>query len=169
MITPTPVCLNARTINCKYCGLSQIAKFAVDNVEDYTQVGVLLQYNTVVPNGLNGIGADWSCLANQLSAVASRQQTAQELGGTCNWRQTYGAIISMGPASGNNKRSVGPKPVMTLVPGHPLAVEHDDIDRKSGVTVYKNLVFNETEDALAAQRQAAWNAAAKHRAVRRNI
>src|SRR5258707_86121 len=118
-------------------------------------------YNTVVPGGLDGIGADYSCLSKQLSVVASRQQSAMELGGKCEWRQPYGDVISMGPASGNNKRSVSPKPVMSLVPGHPLVVEVDT-NRKSGVTSHPNIVPDEIEDALAAKRQAAWNAAAKH-------
>ncbi|KFY85029.1 hypothetical protein V500_08780 [Pseudogymnoascus sp. VKM F-4518 (FW-2643)] len=138
------------------------------NVEDYTQVGVLLMYNTVVPGGLDKIGADYSCLSKQLAVVAARQQAAMELGGTCTWRQAYGEVISMGPASGNNKRAIGPKPVMNLVPGHPLAVEND-INRGGEVTVYGDISSNEAEDALAAQKQAAWNAVARHRAVRSNI
>lgn len=125
-------------------------------------------YNTVVPGGLDKIGADYSCLSKQLAVVAARQQAAMELGGTCTWRQTYGEVISMGPASGNNKRSVGPKPVMNLVPGHPLAVEKD-INRGGEVTVYNNIISNEAEDAKAAQKQAAWNAVARHRAVRSTI
>lgn len=125
-------------------------------------------YNTVVPGGLDKIGADYSCLSKQLAVVAARQQAAMELGGTCTWRQTYGEVISMGPASGNNKRAIGPKPVMALVPGHPLAVEKD-INRGSEVTVYGNISSNEAEDAVAAEKQKAWNAVAKHRAVRRSI
>ncbi|KFY07380.1 hypothetical protein V492_07192 [Pseudogymnoascus sp. VKM F-4246] len=135
------------------------------NVEDYTQVAVLLMYNTVVPGGLDTIGADYSCLNKQLAVVASRQQAEMELGGTCTWRQAYGDVISMGPASGNNKRAIGPKPVTNLVPGHPLVVEHD-INRGGHVTHYGNIVANEVEDALAATKQKAWNAVAKHRAVR---
>lgn len=125
-------------------------------------------YNTVVPGGLDKIGADYSCLSKQLAVVAARQQAAMELGGTCTWRQAYGEVISMGPASGNNKRAIGPKPVMNLVPGHPLAVEKD-INRGGEVTVYGNISSNEAEDALAAEKQAAWNAVARHRAVRSNI
>lgn len=128
-------------------------------------MGVLLMYNTVVPGGLNGIGANWDCLANQIFVVAARQQLAMQLGGTCDWRQSYGDVISMGPASGNNKRSLGPKPVMTLVEGHPL-VKIVDTNRKSAVHTYTDIVLNATEDALAAERQKAWNAAARHRAVR---
>lgn len=125
-------------------------------------------YNTVVPGGLDKIGADYSCLSKQLAVVASRQQAEMELGGTCTWRQAYGDVISMGPASGNNKRSVGPKPVMTLVPGHPLAVEKD-INRGSEVTFYGEIASNDVEDALAAEKQKEWNAVARHRAVRRRI
>ncbi|KFY43255.1 hypothetical protein V495_04067 [Pseudogymnoascus sp. VKM F-4514 (FW-929)] len=174
------------------------------NVEDYTQVGVLLMYNTVVPGGLDKIGADYSCLSKQLAVVAARQQAAMELGGTCTWRQTYtigtdysclskqlavvaarqqaamelggtctwrqtyGEVISMGPASGNNKRAIGPKPIMNLVPGHPLAIEKD-INRGGAVTHYGEVESNKTADALAAQKQKEWNAVAKHRAVRRSI
>ncbi|KFX98941.1 hypothetical protein O988_04121 [Pseudogymnoascus sp. VKM F-3808] len=138
------------------------------NVEDYTQVGVLLMYNTVVPGGLDTIGTDYSCLSKQLAVVAARQQAAMELGGTCTWRQTYGEVISMGPASGNNKRAIGPKPIMNLVPGHPLAIEKD-INRGGAVTHYGEVESNKTADALAAQKQKEWNAVAKHRAVRRSI
>ena len=125
-------------------------------------------YNTVVPGGLDTIGTDYSCLSKQLAVVAARQQAAMELGGTCTWRQTYGEVISMGPASGNNKRSIGPKPIMNLVPGHPLAIEKD-INRGGAVTHYGEIESNKTADALAAQKQKEWNAVAKHRAVRRSI
>ncbi|KFY21781.1 hypothetical protein V493_07131 [Pseudogymnoascus sp. VKM F-4281 (FW-2241)] len=138
------------------------------NVEAYTQVGVLLMYNTVVPGGLDNIGADYTCLSKQLAVVAARQQAAMQLGGTCSWRHPYGKVVSMDPESGNNKRAVGPKPVMNLVAGHPLAVEKD-INRGGEVTYYGNVSSDEAEDALAVEKQASWNAKARHRAVRRNI
>ncbi|OBT83639.1 hypothetical protein VE02_08043 [Pseudogymnoascus sp. 03VT05] len=127
-----------------------------NKVEDWTQVSVLLMYDKVVPGGLNTIGANWACLGAQLVAVANRQGAAMNLGGKCTKRLPYGKVISMGGATARGESAVD-IPVMTLVPGHPLVVEVDT-NRGGEVTHFTDLTFNETEDALAAERQAAWNA-----------
>jgi len=66
------------TVPCLLC--------ALDEIEDFTQVGVLALYNIVAAGGLNSIGANWTCLANQKAAVDTLIGSQMAYGGTCTRR-----------------------------------------------------------------------------------
>ncbi|KZV85503.1 hypothetical protein EXIGLDRAFT_726077 [Exidia glandulosa HHB12029] len=125
-----------------------------NNVEDYTQVGVLSLYEIVNPGGLDPIGANWRCLVNQKNVLDGFQRDNMIPGGVCDRRWADSTIVKMGPAVPRVKRGpVGPipQPAGLPVPG----------PSKAGPDVYKNLVFNATEKRNAETRQAAWQKAAK--------
>lgn len=129
--------------------------FSTDEVEDYTQNSVLALYEIVNPGGLDPIG-NWRCLQNQKNAVDGFQKAAMTAGGTCDRRWADSAIISMGPATGNGKReTAGQKPTTKLVPGA-KDVYTIPFEQKTAPHTPKNLVFNSTEKAAAASRQASW-------------
>ncbi|KAH7106136.1 hypothetical protein BKA62DRAFT_688974 [Auriculariales sp. MPI-PUGE-AT-0066] len=110
-----------------------------NEIEDFTQVGVLVLYDIVTPGGLNSIGANWSCLANQKSALESLQKSDMTLGGSCVRRWADDTIVS--PTSSRFIRDL-PKVESGLpVPG----------ESKSPVTVFKNLVIRPDADRKNAE------------------
>lgn len=159
---------------------------AADNVEDYTQVGVLVLYDIVNPGGLStykiyhpphvsaspksgsntnnttppdGIGANWNCLNNQKVALEYYQKEDMIPGGTCSRRWADSTIVSMGPATGNSK--MVRKEAKAPKPAAALTADMPNVyeindKHVSQVTTYKNLVFNATEKAAAVERQGAW-------------
>ncbi|EJD43987.1 hypothetical protein AURDEDRAFT_114493 [Auricularia subglabra TFB-10046 SS5] len=127
-----------------------------NNVEDYTQVGVLSMYEIVNPGGLDPIGANWRCLVNQKNALDGFQRSDMIPGGTCARRWADDTIVKMGPAV---PRSVVEKrgPVGPIPQPDGLPVPSPS---RSPTTVFKNLLFNATEKVNARSRQLAWMKAA---------
>lgn len=125
-----------------------------NEIEDYTQVGVLAMYEIVNPGGLDPIGANWRCLLNQKIALDGFQRSDMIPGGTCARRWANDVVVKMGPAVPGRKRDA---PVSST-DGLDLPVPHK---AESPVTVFRNLRFNETERAKAKARQEAWQKAAE--------
>ncbi|KZV88917.1 hypothetical protein EXIGLDRAFT_722096 [Exidia glandulosa HHB12029] len=98
-------------------------------VEAYTQVSILCLYEIVNPGGLDpGIGPQWRCLQNQKDEVDGFQRDAMWPGGSCDRRWRDADIVSMGPATGNRKRSrVWPVVDDTLPVPPPGKVEEHDL------------------------------------------
>jgi hypothetical protein len=127
----------------------------VNNVEDYTQVGVLSLYEIVNPEGLDPIGANWRCLVNQKNALNGFQRSDMIPGGSCARRWADSTIVSMGPAANGKRMVVAAKPEAGLKEGEEN-VEEVPFEHKTEPFVFKNLVFNETARQAAVERQQKW-------------
>lgn len=67
-------------------------------------------YEIIHPRGLDAINAPWRCLLNQKGFIESVQRNEMTPGGICQSRLPSSPVISMGPASGNGRLRLGPKP-----------------------------------------------------------
>ncbi|KZV88927.1 hypothetical protein EXIGLDRAFT_678418 [Exidia glandulosa HHB12029] len=117
-----------------------------NEVEDYTQVGVLSMYEIVTPGGLDTLNANWRCFINQKHALDDFQRDNMTPGGSCTRRWADDVKVKMGPAVPRQKRAPIEEASGLPVPGPSYVAPH----------VHKNLVFNATEQLKAKERQAAW-------------
>ncbi|KAH7106114.1 hypothetical protein BKA62DRAFT_688889 [Auriculariales sp. MPI-PUGE-AT-0066] len=123
-----------------------------NEIEDYTQVGVLALFEIVTPGGLDVAtgGPGWRCLVNQKNALDSFQRSDMNPGGTCARRWADSTIIQM--TARHKKALDGPIPQPE---GLPIPAEYKTHEHE-----FKNLVFNATEKAKAVQRAIKWQKAA---------
>ncbi|EJD53722.1 hypothetical protein AURDEDRAFT_110488 [Auricularia subglabra TFB-10046 SS5] len=124
-----------------------------NEVEDYTQVGVLALYDIVNPGGLNGIGANWQCLARQKSALDGFQRSDMIPGGSCVRRWADSATVPTNSFSRVRRDAVELHATMKTGFGgalpEPAAFEVKPHE-------FKNLVFNATEKRNAETRAKQW-------------
>ncbi|KAH8595321.1 hypothetical protein B0O99DRAFT_622603 [Bisporella sp. PMI_857] len=127
--------------------------------EDYAELCQYLLYEIVSPGGLDPLG-NWRCLENQKNVAGNLMKGYLTPGDRCSHRVPDSPPVSMGPASGNGKRSVGHMRDEHLQLGQRDVVAtpvHKGVD-ENDVELFGNMVFNETARQNAITMQEQWQA-----------